>query len=67
MPKVTKCLINYPKQRLDCINSHGTEFEITFKDPDADKHVCIPGDQFVDMLSWIKEFMTILTSNATRK
>ena len=63
-PKVTKCLIDQKSGGLQCINSQGTEFFISFDSRDSDKHVCIPGKQFVDASAWLQELLIYLTKGA---
>jgi len=46
---------------MDCINSQGTEFFLPFTSKDADKHVCIPGKQFIDAAAWLQELMVAVT------
>jgi len=46
---------------MDCINSSGTEFFLPFSSPDADKHVCMPGKQFIDAAAWLQELLTVAT------
>jgi len=60
-PKVTKCLTDFKRRGMDCINSQGTEFFISFKEKDIDKHVCMPGAQFIDAAQWLHELIVIMT------
>ena len=46
------------------MNSEGTEFFISFSDPDIDKHVAIPGAQFIDATAWLQELFIYLTKGA---
>lgn len=65
-PRVTKCLINHPEKRMDCINSFGTKFKISYASKEMDKHICIPGDQFIDTMAWMKELIVIMTEDLKR-
>lgn len=60
-PRVTKCLTDFNRQGMDCINSEGTEFFIPFRSLDVNNHVCIPGKQFIDATAWIQEMIVVLT------
>jgi len=75
MPKVSRCITNVKEQTAYCVNGYGTEYEIKFtdagtgKDGDRgfDKQICMPGQQFVDSVAWVKELLTILTQEGTKK
>lgn len=60
-PKITKCLADFNRGGLDCINSSGTEFFLKFSDKDIDKHICIPGKQFIDATAWLQELIIVMT------
>jgi hypothetical protein len=57
---VTKCLTDFNRQGLDCINSSGTEFFVSFKQKDVHDHVCIPGKQFIDATAWLQELIVVM-------
>lgn len=72
MPKVTKGLTNPAKGEVQAVNSSGTEFKFRFdaKNKDGsymfDKWICAPGDQFIDMASWIQELLVVMKQGAKR-
>lgn len=51
---------------MDCKNTYGTKFKIKYGHPDMDKMVCMPGDQFIDSVAWLKELLVILTEDLNR-
>jgi len=68
-PKPSFCLTDVERQTADCTNAYGTSFDVKFTDKGSgkkgekgfDKMVCIPGDQFVDSVSWVRELLINLT------
>ncbi len=62
-PKVTKCLTDFKRGGMDCINSSGTEFFIKFQDKDIHDHVCMPAKQFIDATAWLQELIVIMTKD----
>lgn len=58
---MTRCLTDYKRGGMDCINSSGTEFFVKFQDKDIDKHVCMPGAQFIDATAWLQELIIVMT------
>lgn len=48
---------------MDCRNPYGTEYVLKFDNPEIDKMVAMPGDQFIDSVQWLNEFLIILTKD----
>jgi len=46
---------------MDCVNSRGTEFFVPFTSQSIDKHVCMPGKQFIDASAWLQELLVMAT------
>lgn len=67
---MTRCLVNGPKQQMDCINEFGTEFHFKFQDKNsdgtyqADKMICAPGAQVIDMAAWLQELLVVVKQGA---
>lgn len=72
MPKLTKGLTNGPKQQVDALNSQGTAFQFKFSDKNSDgtymfdKWVCAPGEQVIDMASWLQELLVVMGKGAQK-
>lgn len=70
MPKLTKGVIKGPTQTMHARNSSGTSFsfKLTDKNKDgtymADKWICAPGDQVIDMASWLQEFLVVVKASS---
>lgn len=54
-PQVSHCLSDHGRQKMDCENTKGTSYNIPFSSPSVDKMICMPGPDYLDMISWQKK------------
>ncbi len=47
---------------MDCINAKGTEYSLPFSK--ADKYVCMPSKDYIDLITWFKQIMKQLEERA---
>lgn len=68
-PKMDTGILNMKDRKFEFKNSKGTKFIIylSTQDPNDVKYlhnqICAPGDQVIDMLTWIRKVMNQLQSD----